>query len=424
MNRKRFMDMNVLWIMILFLRTITRTNSLSSTSSSSSTSILSTTSSLITTSISHNTSTATRTNTSFLRPMRLKHILQRNKSSSAYQRTLPTMMPEGPEVRTLVNQLQPGIGQRLVNLKFLSGRYTTHGKPKGFEAFRKTMTSYQTNDSQCIDTVTDWQCKGKFIYLTLDHGMNPPDDDNDNENSDYFRSIWITLGMTGRFAKDAFQIDNDNGTSHNQPRWYLEFLTDNPSDNGTLSTSFATTRKIYYYDTRNFGTLRFSLSKSELEEKIESLGPDILNPQDCTEEVFLNTFRKHRQSMNICKFLMDQAKISGVGNYILAEGLYKAKVDPFASLDEIGDDQAKVLYRALVNTATASYQSQGLTRRGGSYRDVDGNKGQFAFSLLCYGQDVTPDGEQVLRETNGRKYISMMYCWYSYRVCHAFLFCF
>jgi formamidopyrimidine-DNA glycosylase len=327
------------------------------------------------------------------------------------------MMPEGPEVRTLVDQLQVGIGQRLVNLKFVSGRYMRHGKPKGFEAFRKTMTSYEINSDKDIDTVTDWQCKGKFIYLTLDHGMNHHRSDDD----DFLRSIWITLGMSGRFARDAFQLENDNGTSHNQPRWYFEFLNEkNPSTNDTTTTTTTrattktttemTTRKIYYYDTRNFGTLRFSLSKAELEDKIDSLGPDILNPQDCTEEVFLDLFRKHRQSMNICKFLMDQAKISGVGNYILAEGLYKAKVDPFASLHEIGDNHAKDLYRALVNTATASYQSQGMTRKGGSYRDVEGNKGQFAFSLLCYGQDVTVDGEPVLRETNGRKYLDLDRC--------------
>ena len=397
----RYMDTHhcfVLFLtMILLLRRITPIHSLSTLSSIATLPSISSTTTTITNS---------RNGSFFLRPMRLNynHVKRRHLSFSTYERTLPTMMPEGPEVRTLVDQLQPGIGQRLVNLKFVSGRYTTHGKPKGFEAFRKTMTSYKVNGANDIDTVTNWQCKGKFIYLTLDDGMKKNPSTNNGDDDDFLRSIWITLGMTGRFAKDAFELENDNGTSHNQPRWYFEFL--NPSTNGTTMSSSVSTRKIYYYDTRNFGTLRFSLSKAELEDKIEQLGPDILNPQDCTEEVFLELFRKHRQSMNICKFLMDQAKISGVGNYILAEGLYKAKVDPFSSLHEIGDDHARELYSALVNTATASYQSQGMTRKGGSYRDVDGNKGQYAFSLLCYGQDVTADGEPVLRETNGRKYLS------------------
>ena len=80
------------------------------------------------------------------------------------------MMPEGPEVKTLTKQLKPGIGKRLVNMQFVSGRYTTKGKPRGYEEFRQTMTSYTADDTTNIDIVTDWKCKGKFIWLSLDQG--------------------------------------------------------------------------------------------------------------------------------------------------------------------------------------------------------------------------------------------------------------
>ena len=43
------------------------------------------------------------------------------------------MMPEGPEVRTLVDQLQPAVGMRLKDFKFLSGRYVTNDRPRGFK---------------------------------------------------------------------------------------------------------------------------------------------------------------------------------------------------------------------------------------------------------------------------------------------------
>ena len=56
------------------------------------------------------------------------------------------MMPEGPEVRTLVDQLQPAMGMRLVDFKFLSGRYVKNGRPKGFEDFARTMTPTTVND--------------------------------------------------------------------------------------------------------------------------------------------------------------------------------------------------------------------------------------------------------------------------------------
>src|SRR5210317_529120 len=61
-------------------------------------------------------------------------------------RTIPTMMPEGPEVRTLVDQLQPAVGMRLTDFRFLSGRYVRGARPRGFEAFAKTITPVATSD--------------------------------------------------------------------------------------------------------------------------------------------------------------------------------------------------------------------------------------------------------------------------------------
>lgn len=150
---------------------------------------------------------------------------------------------------------------------------------------------------------------------------------------------------------------------------------------------------------RNFGTLRFSTSEKELADKLKSLGPDIL--ENCSEDSFMEILRKTRQSVNICKFLMNQKKICGVGNYLLSEALYISMIDPFASLNEISDEQASTLYEAIIDTSHRSYMSQGLTRKGGSYKDVDGNDGKFLFSLQCYGQDFCPKGNKVIRETNG-----------------------
>ena len=287
---------------------------------------------------------------------------------------------------------KPGVGQRLVNLQFVSGRYTTKGKPRGFEEFRQTMTPYTSDDTTNIDVIQTWNCKGKFIWMTLDQGKIKS---NQVVDEDFHRSIWITLGMSGRFQRDTFLSEKeDDGTLHKQPRWYFEFL-----DEGEHNEE-KKTRKIFYYDIRNFGTLRFSSSKKELVDKLKSLGPDILD--DCTEEIFITVMRKQQQKMNVCKFLMNQSKIAGIGNYILSEALFRANLDPFASLDEITDDQAKLLYQEVTDTAQSSYDAQGVTRRaGGSYRDVDGNEGNYAFSLQCYGNEFCPKGRQIIRETNG-----------------------
>jgi formamidopyrimidine-DNA glycosylase len=165
------------------------------------------------------------------------------------------MMPEGPEVRNVVDQLQGGVGKRLVDIKFVSGRYTKHGRPGGFQDFATTMTP---SSSELIDTVEEWNCKGKFIYLVLDEGGKHTD----KNNTDFCRSIWVTLGMTGQFVNEQIHEQDPRFC-----RWYFELM----------DVESGLSRKVYYHDQRNFGTLKFCLSKLELEKKILSLGPDVLS---------------------------------------------------------------------------------------------------------------------------------------------------
>jgi formamidopyrimidine-DNA glycosylase len=200
-----------------------------------------------------------------------------------------TMMPEGPEVRTLVDQLQGGVGKRLVDVRFLSGRYVRNGRPDSFQAFAKTMTPvFQPHNPkpQKTDIITSWKAKGKFMYVTLDNGNN-----HNVMTDDFQRSIWITLGMTGQFVTEQVHEQDPRFG-----RWYLDILD--------IATN--TVRKVYYHDQRNFGTLKFCLSKEELELRLQSLGPDILDPET-TENDFVEVISRQRSGSNVCTFLMDQS---------------------------------------------------------------------------------------------------------------------
>lgn len=321
------------------------------------------------------------------------------------RRSSIVMMPEGPEVRILIDQLQPAMGMRLANFKFLSGRYVTHGRPTGYDDFAKTMTPYsgnggrETNDADTnTDIITKLSCKGKFIYIVLDQEREQMRRDNGEcIDRDYQRSIWITLGMTGQFVNEKEVGQKPKPLASNSEkvstlRWYFELM----------DTRTQESRKIYYRDARNFGTLRFCLSASELNDKLASLGPDLLDFENTTEEVFLAAMEKSTQNRNICKFLMDQSKIAGVGNYILSECLYRSRLDPFADLVEFSVAQRRRLFKELREVAYTSYRAQGLTRsNGGTYRDTDGNRGQFEFQLQCYGQRLSPNKYPVTQEVNG-----------------------
>lgn len=330
-------------------------------------------------------------------------IVQRPLST---KRSNIVMMPEGPEVRTLVDQLQPAIGMRLVDFKFLSGRYALRGRPAGYEEFAKTMTPCSSRKSKYeqepssldLDIVTALSCKGKFIYLILDQGNRITNQDNNADAlDDYQRSIWITLGMTGHFVNEK-EAANPKPLASNSdrervgPRWYIELMD--------IQTGGS--RKIYFRDSRNFGTVKFCLSASELNQKLASLGPDLLDVELTTEDTFLSIMERSAQNQNICKFLMDQKKIAGVGNYILSEGLYRSRLDPFADLSEINIRQRKRLFKELRDVAFSSYKAQGLTRtNGGTYQGIDGSRGEFEFQLQCYGQRLSPNKFPVMKEVDG-----------------------
>lgn len=98
--------------------------------------------------------------------------------------------------------------------------------------------------------------------------------------------------MTGKFVSENIHEKND---AHG--RWYME----------TLDLKSKKASRIYYHDRRNFGTLKFCLSRAELEEKLQSLGPDILETSTTTEDVFLEIWSQKNPALNVCKFLINQS---------------------------------------------------------------------------------------------------------------------
>jgi uracil-DNA glycosylase len=351
---------------------------------------------------------------------------------------------------------------RLVDVRFLSGRYVRHGRPEGFQTFASTMTPLDDGSSNNIsggrtttttkqrqrsgredhrisdaaendgavqgggtdaaapqehgghnvDRIVEWNAKGKFIYIVLDDGAkelrpcrggNNVDTDDGEEDAaatsaagvvdegeddeDYQRSLWITLGMTGQFVNESVHMEDPK-----YARWMLVLL----------DVATGRTHNIYYHDRRNFGTLRFSLSAGALRTKLASLGPDILDAVTTTEDVFVSIMESQKPTLNVCKFLTDQGKISGVGNYMLSEALYRARIDPFATLGELDDVHRRSLFRETQAVAEESYNSQGLTRPdGGTYRTYKGDPGGYAFQLQCYGRTVCANGYPVIHETEG-----------------------
>ena len=71
-------------------------------------------------------------------------------------------MPEGPEVRTMVDGLQKYKNSNLKSIKILSGRYKRHCGPNRMKEFLKTLP----------DKIESINNKGKFVWIQMKSGWS------------------------------------------------------------------------------------------------------------------------------------------------------------------------------------------------------------------------------------------------------------
>ena len=238
-------------------------------------------------------------------------------------------MPEGPECTRTARQLDRAVrGKNLININFISGRYTKN-LPTGFGNF------YCDLEDDGPFPVKAVHNKGKFIYWELGDLLPI-----------YY--IYTTLGMTGNFKLQ-------------------------PSKHTRMAFYFDDDTAIYYNDQRNFGTIKFVDKESDLQAKLRSIGPDMLN-NPCTLSEF-NTRARGNPSWSVVKWLMDQKKISGVGNIYKSESLFLAGIAPHRTMGSLDEKELEKLYYAICKVLSASYESGGATIR--NYSDLYNNHGKY-----------------------------------------------
>jgi formamidopyrimidine-DNA glycosylase len=254
-------------------------------------------------------------------------------------------MPEGPEVKKYTDQLNKHLlGSQIVDIAILSGRYKKENDIPGLLSIKGELPLL-------IESVA---CKGKFIYWTF----------KDTESS-----MWNTLGMTGSWG---FQ------SAHQRVRF-------------TVRKDQNINHEIFFSDIRNFGTIKFSDSKKELSKKLNSIGPDMLSDPPAFES--FKTIILSQGHKNICKTLMDQSNISGVGNYVKAESLYLSKLSPHRNCSSLSEKELMLLYLSIKSVLSESYTSGGSTLK--TYRDLYGNVGSYSGRFLVYGKSIDPLGNKV-----------------------------
>jgi formamidopyrimidine-DNA glycosylase len=222
-------------------------------------------------------------------------------------------MPEGPEVRQLVDKLNLKLkGSIIKKINILGGRYK---KPVNHNSFNLLQNK----------KIYKIKCYGKFIYWLF-------------EDSDIV--LFNTLGMTG---------------------WW-EFINNQPHNNIEFELIKASTKfSIFFNDPRNFGTLIVS-NNERLRYKLDRLGADIFNINDI--EIFKTRLNKKRNDVMIANALLDQSVIAGCGNYLRAECLYIARISPFRELNKLTIDDINKIWNILVQLAWYYYNESKGRRLG------------------------------------------------------------
>lgn len=256
-------------------------------------------------------------------------------------------MPELPEVASTAIRLNEEIqGLELTNVVVHSGRYMRHGNPKGMDEFMDLLPV----------KVSKVEFIGKLIVFEF-------------ETNDGKWWCWNTLGMSGGWRLEP--------TKHS----HVEFKVGDKS--------------VWFTDIRNFGTLKFTNDEASTNKKRRSIGPNHLS-QGITDELFEERLQLY-PNITIAESLMSQSLIGGIGNYIKAEVLYRARVSPHRLVKDITKREFSLLNESCEEVIKSSFLNKGASIR--TYYNVDGSVGEFPFFFFVYGRETCINGYQVKRET-------------------------
>ena len=144
--------------------------------------------------------------------------------------------------------------------------------------------------------------------------------------------------------------------------------------------SFSDKTELRFADSRKFGWIKLIESEKDLDKILSGYGLEPLT--DLTEELFKKILKKNSRPIKI--ILMDQTKISGIGNIYACEALFLAKIDPQRPAKSLTDKEAEVLFDKIEYVLKL-----GLKYRGASdqyYLDAHGEKGKYQEHFLVYGK--------------------------------------
>ncbi len=254
-------------------------------------------------------------------------------------------MPEGPEVRKTTDWLKSNVVGCIIRSVDYAGRFTK--KP--------------------IDRLTDLKnvkcvgvrCRGKVIVFDFDNDV----------------SAISTLGMSGRWTT----LPDKHGA--------LALWCELPPTRGMSP--------VFFVDQRHFGDFRV-VDTRDATSRLDELGWDALQDPGGYGKIFSRALKYQKRTTSVCEVMLDQDVFAGVGNYIRAEAMYRAKIDPWLEWRNVLYTDLTRLCVEVAKVCGESYSRGGATLQ--TYYTGDGERGDQVDFLEVYGKSHDPHGNPVERK--------------------------
>lgn len=248
-------------------------------------------------------------------------------------------MPELPEVETIRRDLNKELkGRKILKLKYYDWPKMIRPDPK---SLAKAIEGKK---------IKDFGRRAKLLLMHLD---------------DQGTTIVIHLKLSGQFLLKKSTDPKDR---------FVHIIIQ--LDRG---------EELHFNDLRKFGFMKLVRNKAELDVLLAEFGPEPL-----TKEFTLKSFKKiiSNSSVKIKTVIMDQKRISGVGNIYADEALWYAKIHPEKRADRLTDKELKKLYETITLVI-----KEGINDRGTSvdqYLDLHAQQGKHARNLKVFRLDREP----------------------------------
>lgn len=273
-------------------------------------------------------------------------------------------MPEGPEVRSTVDNLNFNITNSLIlSYNILN---SSKGKLIGLELL----------DDFLPGKITSIFCKGKQIYIEINKLL-----------TDELLYLRIHLKMSGSIRYDK--------TKDSIIRFPIYDTKNNNFFDTNITDNF---NSLYLTTVRGFTSLHV-YNLNEVQTDMNKIGPDLLN-SDITSELWINVIKNPRRKKTlVSKFLLNPKCFSGVGNYLRSEILYYARLSPYRTLFSLSDNEIEILRVVTLKVILTAYQMGGHSFS--DYLDPEGNKGNF--KCIIYDEKVDPYGNKIVKVEIGNR---------------------